>query len=77
HHARRAIMLSSAAGVIISIVIALLFVSTYIDAKIGPLIAILWVSTVAFLISGLVSFLLETRLAARGQADFQAPKKES
>lgn len=64
--ARRAIMVSTAAAAIISVVIALLFVSTYIDAKIGTLIAILWVTTVACLISGLAFFFRETQLAAQG-----------
>lgn len=68
---RRAITLSSSAAVIISVVIALLFVSTYIDARIGTLIAVLWVSTVAFLISGLYHFVRETSLAARGTESFR------
>lgn len=66
--ARRAIMVSTAAAAIISVVIALLFVSTYIDARIGTLIAVMWVATVACLISGLVFFFRETLLAARGSA---------
>ncbi len=64
--ARRAIMLASAGAMIISVVIALLFVSTYIRAQMGTVIALLWVGTVAFLISALFLFLKETRLAARG-----------
>ncbi|WP_234033121.1 DUF2721 domain-containing protein [Erythrobacter rubeus] len=64
--ARKAIMLSSAGAVIISIVIALLFVSTYISARIGTVIAVMWVLTIAFLISALFVFLRETQLAAGG-----------
>ncbi|WP_298464269.1 DUF2721 domain-containing protein [uncultured Erythrobacter sp.] len=64
--ARRAIMVSTAAGAIISVVIALLFVSTYVDAQIGTVIAILWVATVGCLIAGLAFFFRETLLAARG-----------
>lgn len=71
HHARRAIMLSSAAAVTISLVIALLFVSTYIDAKIGTVIAILWVATITCLVTGLFFFLRETSLAARGSESFR------
>ncbi|MEL6877384.1 MAG: DUF2721 domain-containing protein [Pseudomonadota bacterium] len=63
--ARRAIMLASAGAMIISVVIALLFVSTYISTQIGTIIAVFWVATVAFLISALFLFLRETRLAAR------------
>lgn len=64
--ARRAIMFSTAAAMVISIVIALLFVSAYIETKIGTIIAVLWTATMALLITGLVSFMLETRLAAQG-----------
>jgi len=65
-HARRAMMLASAAAVVISVVIALLFVSTYIEAKIGTLIAVLWVLTMGLLISALACLLQETRAAAKG-----------
>jgi hypothetical protein len=68
---RRAIMLSSSAAVIISVVIALLFVSTYVSAKIGTAIAILWVTTIACLIGALGLFLRETSLAARGSESFR------
>ena len=71
---RRAIMLSSSAAVIISIVIALLFVSTYVSAKIGTVIAILWVATVVCLIAALGFFLRETSIAARGSESFR-PRK--
>ena len=71
HLVRRAIMFSSSAAVVISIVIALLFVSTYIDAKIGTVIAVLWVATVACLITGLGFFLRETNIAARGSESFK------
>ncbi len=64
--ARRAIMVSTAAAAIISVVIALLFVSTYIDTAIGTLIAVLWVATVGCLITGLAFFFRETLMAARG-----------
>ena len=71
HYSRRAIMLSSSAAVIISVVIALLFVSTYIDARIGTIIAVLWVATVAFLIAALFWLVRETRLAAQGSQTFR------
>lgn len=66
-----AIMFSTAAAVIISAVIGLLFISAYITAQIGTLIAVLWVLTMVLLVTGLGFFLLETRMAARGA---QAPK---
>jgi hypothetical protein len=61
-----AIMFSTAAAVMISLVIGLLFISAYITAQIGTLIAALWVLTMALLVTGLAFFLLETRLAAIG-----------
>lgn len=64
-HAQRAVMLSTAAALTISIVIVLLFVSAFVRAQLGTLVAIAWVVTMAFLVAGLTSFLLETRTAAR------------
>jgi hypothetical protein len=67
-----AIMFSTASAVMISFVIGMLFISAYITAQIGTLIAFLWVLTMALLVTGLGFFLLETRLAAIGA---QAPKE--
>jgi len=67
--AQRAVMFSTAAAVTISIVIALLFISAFINPQIGTLTAIAWIATMLFLILGLVHFLLETRLAARAAHD--------
>ncbi|HSJ78521.1 MAG TPA: DUF2721 domain-containing protein [Erythrobacter sp.] len=64
--AQGAIMFSTASAVMISLVIGLLFISAYITAQIGTLIAALWVLTMALLVTGLGFFLLETRLAAIG-----------
>jgi hypothetical protein len=47
-------------------VIGLLFISAYITAQIGTVIAALWVLTMVLLVTGLGFFLMETRLAARG-----------
>lgn len=67
-----AIMFSTAAAVMISAVIMLLFVSAYILAQIGTLIAGFWVLTMLLLVTGLGFFLFETRLAAQGA---QGPKE--
>ncbi len=64
--ARLAIKFSTGAAVVISIVIAVLFVSAYVDARIGTLVAVLWVATIGLLITGLIYFLRETLLAADG-----------
>jgi hypothetical protein len=61
-----AILFSTAAAVMISAVIMLLFISAYITSQIGTVIAFMWVLTMALLVTGLGFFLLETRLAAIG-----------
>ena len=61
-----AIMFSTASAVMISAVIMLLFISAYITAQIGTLIAAMWVLTMVLLVTGLGFFLFETRLAAIG-----------
>jgi hypothetical protein len=70
--AQGAILFSTAAAVMISLVIGLLFIAAYIKAQIGTLIAAMWVLTMVLLVMGLGFFLLETRLAALG-ADASAP----
>jgi hypothetical protein len=64
--AQGAILFSTASAVIISLVIGMLFISAYITAQIGTLIALLWVLTMVLLVTGLAYFLRETRLAAVG-----------
>ncbi|MBX7496827.1 DUF2721 domain-containing protein [Qipengyuania sp. 6B39] len=63
--AQRAVMLSTAAALTISIVIVLLFVSAFVRAPLGTLVAFAWIVTMGLLVAGLGSFLLETRTAAR------------
>ena len=63
---QRAISFTTASAVFISAVIGLLFVSAYIEAQIGTLIALLWVLCMVLLVTGLAFFLRETRVAARG-----------
>lgn len=64
--AQRAVMLSTGAAMLIAILIALLFVSAWIEARIGTLIAALWVASMLLLITGLAFFFAETRIAAKG-----------
>ena len=66
--AQRAVMFSTAAAGLISVLIAALFISAYISLKIGTVIAILWVATMALLITGLSFFFRETAIAAKGPA---------
>lgn len=69
--AQRAVMFSTAAAALISVLIALLFVSAYIELRIGTLIAACWVATMLLLITGLGFFFAETRIAAKGPASRQ------
>ncbi len=64
-YAQRAVMMSTAAALTISIVIALLFVSAFVYAPLGTLVAFTWIVTMGLLVAGLTSFLLETRTAAK------------
>jgi len=64
--ARTAIKLSTGAAVVISFVIALLFVSAFIETKVGAIVAALWVLSVALLVVGLIYFLREALMAADG-----------
>jgi len=62
--ARLAIKFSTGAAVVISVVIALLFVSAFVETNLALLVTILWVLTIGLLIAGLVYFLREALLAA-------------
>lgn len=63
---RIAIKFATGAAVVISLVIALLFVSAYVETRLGTFVAALWVITVGLLITALMVFLRETLLAADG-----------
>lgn len=63
--AQRAVMMSTAAALTISIVILLLFVSAFVYAPLGTLVAFVWMLTMAFLIAGLAAFVMETLTAAK------------
>ncbi|MGB7418352.1 MAG: DUF2721 domain-containing protein [Erythrobacter sp.] len=72
HFVRRAMLFSTAAAGVISVVIAVLFVSVYIEPRIGTLVAFLWVLTMVLLILGLSQFFAETSIAARGSESFSS-----
>lgn len=77
--AQRAVMYSTWAALTICVVVALLFVSAFIRPQIGTLTALAWIATMGLLITGLVHFVLETLVAARGHgsASQAAPAGES
>ena len=70
--AQRAVVFSTSAALTICVVIALLFVSAWIEPQIGTVTAIAWIVTMALLITGLVHFVLETMVAARGHVTLSA-----
>jgi len=76
-YAQRAVMLSTAAALSISVVIALLFVSAFVRPQIGSVIAIAWIVTMGFLMAGLTQFWLETRTAARRNRERRKTRKAS
>ena len=75
--AQRAVALSTAAAVSISVVIALLFISAYVRPQIGTVIAVLWVITMTLLVAGLGFFLAETRLATKSRKWRDAAQRRS
>lgn len=74
--AQRAVMLSTAAALTICVTIALLFVSAFITPQIGTVTALAWIVTMGLLISGLVLFVAETLVAARGHRVREAADSE-
>ena len=64
-YAQRAVMLSTAAALTISIVIVLLFVSAFVRTPMGSLVALTWIVTMGFIVAGLGYFLMETRTASK------------
>jgi hypothetical protein len=63
---QHAVMVSTGSAAAICVVIALLFVSAYVETRLGTIIVVTWVLTMVLLIAGLGFFFRETRLAARG-----------
>ena len=63
---QHAVMGSTASAGTISVVITLLFLSAYVETRLGTVIVVLWVTTMLLLIAGLGFFFRETRLAAQG-----------
>lgn len=74
--AQRAVLLSTAAALTICVTIALLFVSAFITPQIGTVTALAWIATMVLLISGLILFVAETLVAARGHRAREAADSE-
>jgi Protein of unknown function (DUF2721) len=61
----RAILLSVASALAVSLVIALLFVSRLADLNIGITVAVTFIASMLLLMAGVVCFLIEVRLSLR------------
>ncbi|MEO9463718.1 MAG: DUF2721 domain-containing protein [Marinomonas sp.] len=64
--ARIAVKFSAGAAVVVSLVIAGLFISAFVEAPIGIGVTALWLVTIGLQITGLVCFLREALMAADG-----------
>lgn len=64
--AQRAVVFSTLAALTICVVIALLFVSAFIEPQIGTVTAAAWIGTMGFLVTSLVLLVQETMVAAGG-----------
>ncbi|WP_120076935.1 DUF2721 domain-containing protein [Aurantiacibacter odishensis] len=62
-YAQMAVNLSTSAALTICVVVAVLFISAFIEPRIGTLVAILWVATMVQLSAALLLFFRETNLA--------------
>lgn len=71
HYAHLAINFSTAAALLICVVIALMFVGVLIRPPLGTLVALAWIFAMAFVFAALLLFLLETRLATRTARDLR------
>lgn len=67
-YAQRAVMLSTGSATLIALVIALLFLSVLVGARMGNAIAVVWVLAMVLLVTALVSFFRETLVAVRRRA---------
>ena len=76
-HAQRAVMFSTASALAISVVIVLLFVSAFVKAPLGTLVAATWVICMGLLVAGLGSFVMETRTAARRNRERMRERRDS
>ncbi|MGB3797822.1 MAG: DUF2721 domain-containing protein [Alteraurantiacibacter sp.] len=62
--AQIAVKLSTLAALTICVVIAILFISAFIEPRIGTIVAVMWIATMAQLSAALALFFRETSMAA-------------
>lgn len=68
-HAHLAINLSTAAGLMICVVVVMTFVSAFVRPPLGSVVALCWIIATSLVFGALLFFLLETRLATKSTAD--------
>lgn|SRR5690606_35578113 len=68
-YAHLAINLSTAAGLLICVVVGVTFVSAFVRPALGTFVALCWIVAMGLVFGALLSFLLETRLATKSTVD--------
>jgi len=63
--AHASLNLCTAAALVICLVVGLTFISAFVRPPLGSFVALCWITAMALVFAGLLSFLLETRLATR------------
>ena len=71
HYAHLAINCSTAAALLICVVIALMFVGALVRPPLGTFVALAWILAMLLVFTALLLFLLETRLATRTARDLR------
>ncbi len=74
--AQMAVSLSTSAALTICLVVAILFISAFIEPRIGTIVAVLWIATMAQLSAALLLFFRETRLATASARDRRKRSRE-
>lgn len=74
--AQMAVSLSTSAALTICLVVAILFISAFIEPRIGTIVAVLWIATMAQLSVALLLFFRETRLATSTARDRRKRSRE-
>lgn len=68
-YAHLAINLSTAAGLLICVVVGLTFVSAFVRPALGTVVALCWITAMTLVFGALLSFLFETQLATKSTRD--------
>ena len=68
-YAHLAVNSSTAAGLLICVVVSTTFISAFVRPPFGTVVACLWIAVMAFVFAGLLFFLFETQLATKSSRD--------